>query len=89
MPSCSLETNQVLKVKHCHYLLACVASVSDRVIGQKLEQENTKLEEGEVEGEGFPFLPFLSLFFNFFSSRSNFLDELAQKRKLANPIFAV
>lgn len=89
MPSCSWETNQVLKVKYCHYIVACVASFSDWVIARKLARENTKLEEGEVEGEGFPFLPFLSLFFNFFSSRSNFLDELAQKRTLANPIFAV
>lgn len=40
-------------------------------------------------GEGFPFLSFPSLFFYLFSSRSTFLDELAQKHTQANPILAV
>ena len=88
MPSCSLETNQVLKVKYCHYIQACVASVSDRNIARKLDRENTKVEEGGGGG-GVSFLPLPSLLFDFFSSRSNFLDKLAQKRTHANPILAV
>ena len=86
MPSCSLETNQVLKVKYCHYIQACVVSVSDRVIARTLTEKNSKLEEG---GGGVSFLPLPSLLFDFFSSRSNFLDKLAQKRTHANPILAV
>ena len=85
MPSCSLETNQVLQVKYCHYIQACVVSVSDRVIARRLDPENTKLEEGG--GGGVSFLAFL--FFKLFSSRYNFLDELAQKRTQANPILAL
>ena len=57
MPSCSLETNQVLKVKYCHYIQACVASLSNRVIERKLERENTKLEEAGGGGVSFSPLP--------------------------------
>ena len=64
---------------------SCVVSVSDRVIARRLDPENTKLEEGG--GGGVSFLPFL--FFKLFSSRYNFLDELAQKRTQANPILAL
>ena len=85
MPSCSLNTNQVLQVKYCHYIQACVVSM--RAI--ELLRESWTERTQNWKGEGFPFLPFPSLFFNLFSSRSTFLDELAQKHTQANPILAV
>ena len=57
MPSCSLETNQVLKVKYCHYIQACVVSVSDRVIARTLTERTQNWKKGEGEGDGFPFSP--------------------------------
>ena len=62
--------------------LACVASVSNRVIARKLER---KVEEGEVGGGEKRFLlspsPPPSILF-FFCSRPDVLDELARKRLL-------
>ena len=55
MPSCSLETNQVLQVKYCHYIQACVVSVSDRVIARTLTERTQNWKKGE--GDGFPFSP--------------------------------
>ena len=52
-------------------ILACVASVSNRVVARKLEQEQKKGVPSP-----FPVIPFL------FCSRPNFLDELARKRLL-------
>ena len=59
--------------------LACVASVSNRVIARKLEREQKKRVEGGGGGESFP-SP--SPVIPFFCSRPNFLDELARKRLL-------
>ena len=55
IPSCSLETNQVLQVKYCNYIQACVVSVSDRVITRTLTERTQNWKKGE--GEGFPFSP--------------------------------
>ena len=59
--------------------LACVASVSNRVIARKLEREQKKKVEGGGGGESFP-SP--SPVIPFFCSHPNFLDELARKRLL-------
>ena len=73
--------------------LACVASVSNRVIAGKLEREQPKKKwkgEGEGRRQAFPSLPSPSpvISFFFFCSRPNFLDELARKRLLRRLLFA-
>ena len=64
--------------------VACVASVSNRVIARKLERERKKkVERGRGRGEEFPSFPSPSPVIPFFfCSRPNFLDELARKRLL-------
>ena len=59
--------------------LACVASVSNRVIARKLEREQKK-KGGRGRGRGVIPLPLPR--HSFFCSRPNFLDELARKRLL-------
>ena len=58
--------------------LACVASVSSRVMARKLEREKKKNGRGKGEEETLARKPLHS----FFCSRPNFLDELARKRLL-------
>ena len=64
--------------------IACVASVSNRVIARKLEREQKKKgRRGRGRGEEFPCFPSPSPVIPFFfCSRPNFLDELARKRLL-------
>ena len=73
--------------------LACVASVSNRVIAGKLEREQTKKKVEGGRGRGgekasVTFSPFPLPRHSLFCSRSNFLDELARKRLLRKLSFA-
>ena len=65
-------------------VVACVASVSNRVIARKLEREQKKKMEGGGEKRKPPSFPSPSPspVIPFFCSRLNFLDELARKRLL-------
>ena len=75
--------------------LACVASVSNRVIARKLEREQKKKGAWKGEGEGrrgeeetaFPSFPSPSPVNHFFRSCPNFLDELARKRFLRRLVY--
>ena len=57
--------------------IACVASVSNRVIARKLEREQKKRLKGEGKGRRVPSFPSPSPVINFFffSSCPRFLDE--------------
>ena len=61
--------------------LACVPSVSSRVIARKLAREQKK-KGGRGRGRGVIPLPLPLSRHSFFCSRPNFLDELARKRLL-------
>ena len=72
-------------------LVACVASVSSRVIARNLEREQKKNGKGEGEGRrgnhsltsSLPsFTPLPLPLHSFFCSRSSFLNELARNRLL-------
>ena len=67
------------------YLLACVASVSNRVTARKLEREQKKKKKVEFLHSPPPPPSFLL----FFCSRPNFLDELARKRLLRRLVSCV
>ena len=74
-------------------LIACVASVSNRVIARKLEREQKKVEGGGG-GEkrkrlpvSFVPLPLPLPLHSFFCSRPNFLDKLARKRLLRRLVY--
>ena len=66
------------------YLLACVASVSNRVTARKLEREQNKKK---IEFLHSPPPP--PSFLLFFCCRPNFLDELARKRLLRRLVICV
>ena len=71
LPRQAQSSSQLLGISlWCLQILACVASVSNRVTARKLEREQKKKAS-----------PSTVLSF-FFCSRSNFLDELARKRLL-------
>ena len=64
-------------------MVACVASISSRVIARKLEREQKKWkEEGERRRSFLLSPPPPPSFLFFFCSCPNFLDELARKRLL-------
>ena len=74
------------------FFVACIASVSNRVIVRKLEREQKKVEgEGGMgeEETSFPSFPSPSPVIPFFYSRPNFLDKLARKRLLRRLAFVL
>ena len=74
------------------FFVACIASVSNRVIARKLEREQKKVEGGGGMGEektSFPSFPSPSPVIPSFYSRPNYLDKLARKRLLRRLAFVL
>ena len=75
-----------LLVRFC---VACVASVSNRVIARKLEREQKKVEGEGRRGNLVSFVPLPLPRHSFFCSRPNSLDKLARKRLLRRLAFVL